>query len=127
MSDEAETSHRPSFLSELTAESTLSTSLLRKPVTGPEDISRIIMTVGSMFSSIRPSEFRGTLGDKNYLDYDGELPDGQKIFATIVLTKGEGGKISNIEVGYSPLGGLLTISTKLKEMLSKEIDPSHFY
>ncbi len=47
MSDDAKTSHHPPFLNELTAESTLSTSLLRKPVTGPKDISRIIMTVGN--------------------------------------------------------------------------------
>jgi hypothetical protein len=124
----AETMNKPkiSFLEQLTPDSILSASVLREPVTGKSQISQIIKTASTLYSTMAPIISRGVLGYIEYLDYDAELLDGQRIHCTLELRRNDENEITHIRIGHSPLSAVLIVSAGLRVGLAAEMPATLF-
>jgi hypothetical protein len=106
----------PAFLAELAPDAVFSATTLRSPVTGPEAITRVVATVGSLYLSMTPL-FKGTIGNREFSEYDAEMQNGQRIHGVVTMTRDEKGKILKMVVSQSPLDAVLWLSARLEELL----------
>jgi hypothetical protein len=124
MSTTAE-SHRPSFLDELAHDASLTGTITRKPVTGMEEIARVLAAVGSLYAS-QTVTFEATVGEREFLEYDAELIGGPAVHAIVALTRNKQGKVSHIDVGHGPLDGAIEMSARLSALGLESIDAGVF-
>ncbi len=116
---------RPSFLDELADDASLTGTISRKPVTGAENIARVLAAVGDLYSS-QTFTFKGAVGEREFLEYDAELLGGTKVHAIVALTRNKQGKVSHIVVGHGPLDGAIEMSSRLGELGLQSIDAGVF-
>ncbi len=118
-------SHRSSFLDELAHDASLTGTITLKPVTGMEEIARVLAAVGSLYAS-QTFTFEATVGEREFLEYDAELIGGIEVHAIVALTRNKQGKVSHIDVGHGPLDGAIEMSARLSELGLQSIDVGVF-
>lgn len=111
---------RHPFLDDLTADAELVSSVLRGPVTGRDDIRRVVDAVGTFYASQTPT-FVQNVGSRLFLEYEAVLNSGEKLSAAVIVDHNPDGSIPRVSVRMSPLGAVLALAIGLRERLSEQL------
>lgn len=116
---------RHPFLDNLTADAELTSSVLRGPVVGRDEIKLAINTVGTFYASQDPT-FLETFGARLFLEYEAVLTSGERLNATVVVDRNSDGSVPRVSVRMSPLGAVLSLAANLREALSGQLPEDLF-
>ncbi|AYG68691.1 MULTISPECIES: hypothetical protein [unclassified Rhizobium] len=116
---------RHPFLDDLTADAELTSSVIRGPVIGREEIKLTVNTVGTFYASQSPA-FLETVGSRLFLEYQAELTSGEKLTATVVVDRNPDGSVPRVSVRMSPLGSVMALSAHLRGALSGKLPEDLF-
>ncbi|WP_321812915.1 MULTISPECIES: hypothetical protein [unclassified Burkholderia] len=116
---------RHPFLDDLTADAELVSSVLRTPVIGRDEIRLAVDAVGTFYVSQTPT-FVQAVGSRLFLEYEAVLTSGETLSAVVVADRNADGSVPRVSVRMSPLGAVLTLATRLRESLSKQL-PEHVF
>lgn len=122
MSAQAE---RHPFLDDLTADALLVSSVLRGPITGREDIRRVVDAVGTFYALQTPI-FVQDIGSRLVLEYEATLTSGEELSAAVIVEHNPDGSVPRVSVRMSPLGAVLSLAAGLRERLSKQLPETVF-
>ncbi|WP_426419896.1 hypothetical protein [Bradyrhizobium genosp. A] len=111
---------RHPFLDDLTADAELVSSVLRGPVTGRDDIRRVVNAVGTFYASQTPT-FVQNVGSRLVLEYKADLIGGESLSAAVIVDRNPDGSVPRVSVRMSPLGAVLSLATGLRERLSQQL------
>ncbi|MCQ8242240.1 hypothetical protein [Rhizosaccharibacter radicis] len=120
-----QTTTRHPFIEDLAEEVVLTSSVLRRTVSGREKVLRIVTTGGSLYRSNTP-RFLGHVEDRGLLEYDVELDGGVHASGLVSFRRDENGKVTHLHIAFSPLDAVLTFSTSLRERLADELGTELF-
>ncbi|RAX41293.1 hypothetical protein [Rhizobium tropici] len=116
---------RHPFLDDLTADAELTSSVLRGPVIGRDEIKLAVNTVGTFYASQDPT-FLETVGARLFLEYEAVLTSGERLNATVVVDRNWDGSVPRVSVRMSPLGAVLSLAANLREALSGQLPEDLF-
>ncbi|WP_027556141.1 hypothetical protein [Bradyrhizobium sp. Cp5.3] len=116
---------RHPVLDDLTADAQLVSSVLRGPVTGREDVRRVVDAVGTFYASQTPT-FVQDIGSRLVLEYEATLTSGEELSAAVVVEHNPDGSVPRVSVRMSPLGAVLSLAASLRERLSKQLPETLF-
>ena len=116
---------RHPFLDDLTADAKLVSSVLRSPVVGRDEIELVVNAVGTFYVSQTPT-FLQTVGSRLFLEYEAVLTSGESLSAIVVVDHNSDGSVPRVSVRMSSLGAVLSLTTHLREALSKQLPESFF-
>ncbi|AGB75498.1 MULTISPECIES: hypothetical protein [Rhizobium] len=116
---------RHPFLDDLTADAELTSSVLRGPVIGRDEIKLAVNTVGTFYASQHPT-FLETVGARLFLEYEAVLTSGERLNATVVVDRNSDGSVPRVSVRMSPLGAVLSLAANLREALSGRLPEDLF-
>ncbi|SAL77388.1 hypothetical protein AWB71_05453 [Caballeronia peredens] len=116
---------RHPFLDDLTEESVLSSTLLRRDVTGRENIRKIVAAVGKLYTSQTPV-FLGTTDDRVLYQYEAELVTGQNISAITIIKRNADGSVPHVTVAFHPLDSVLALAGRLGGSVDADFGPGYF-
>ena len=111
---------RHPFLDDLTADAELVSSVLRGPVTGRDDIRRVVDAVGTFYASQTPT-FVQNVGSRLILEYKADLISGESLNASVIVEHDPDGSVPRVSVRMSPLGAVLSLAKGLRERLSNQL------
>jgi hypothetical protein len=97
---------RHPFLDDLTLDAELMSTILRKPVSGRENVKRVVEAVGSLYKSQAPTFFESA-GTRKLLQYDAVLSNGLTIHGTVVIEHNPEGSVPRVSVTFSPFGAAI--------------------
>lgn len=120
-----ETTERHPFLDDLTPDAEFTGTVLRRAVSGRDNIRKLIMAVGALYKSQTPI-FVATAGSRTFLSYEAELAGGSLITGFAVVERNEDGSVPRVSVTFSPLGAALSLSGQLGERLAGELGEGLF-
>lgn len=116
---------RHPFLDDLTVDAELTSSVLRGPVIGRDEIRLAVDAVGTFYASQTPT-FLQTIDSKLFLEYEAVLKSGEHLNAVVVVDHNPDGSIPRVSVRMSPLGAVLSLASSLRDVLSKQLPASVF-
>jgi hypothetical protein len=116
---------RHPFLDDLTVDAELTSSVLRGPVIGRDQIRRAVNAVGTFYASQTPT-FLQTVGSRLFLEYEAVLTDGERLNAVVVVDHNPDGSVPRVSVRMSPLGSVLSLAASLRGALSQQLPESLF-
>ncbi len=116
---------RHPFLDDLTAGAELTSSVLRGPVVGRDQIRRAVDAVGTFYASQTPT-FVQTVGARLFLEYEAVLTNGERVNAVVVVDRNPDGSVPRVSIRMSPLGSVLSLAASLREALSQQL-PEHLF
>ena len=116
---------RHPFLDDLTVDAELTSSVLRGPVTGRDQIRRAVDAVGTFYASQTP-RFLQTVGSRLLLEYEAVLTNGESLNAVVVVDHNPDGSVPRVSVRMSPLGSVLSLAGSLRGALSQQLPESLF-
>ena len=116
---------RHPFLDDLTVDAELTSSVLRGPVTGHDQIRRAVDAVGTFYASQTPT-FLQTVGSRLFLEYEAVLTSGERLNAVVVVDHNPDGSVPRVSVRMSPLGSVLSLAASLRGALSQQLPESLF-
>lgn len=116
---------RHPFLDDLTVDAGLTSSVLRGPVVGRDDIRLAVDTVGTFYASQTPV-FLQTVGSRLFLEYEAVLMSGEHLSAVVVVDHNPDGSVPRVSVRMSPLGSVLSLASSLRDTLSTRLPASLF-
>lgn len=118
-------SQRHPFLDDLTADAELTSSVLRGPVVGRDEIRLAVNAVGSFYASQTPTLLQ-TVGSRLFLEYEAVLTSGEHLNAVVVVDHNPDGSAPRVSVRMSPLGAVLSLAAALRGALSEQLPESLF-
>lgn len=116
---------RHPFLDDLTVDAELTSSVLRGPVIGRDQIRRAVNAVGTFYASQTPT-FLQTVGSRLFLEYEAVLTNGERLNAVVVVDHNPDGSVPRVSVRMSPLGSVLALAASLRGALSQQLPESLF-
>jgi len=116
---------RHPFLDDLTVDAELTSSVLRGPVIGRDQIRRAVDAVGTFYVSQTPT-FLQTVGSRLFLEYEAVLTNGERLNAVVVVDHNPDGSVPRVSVRMSPLGSVLSLAASLRGALSQQLPESLF-
>ncbi len=116
---------RHPFLDDLTADAELVSSVLRGPVIGRDRIRLVVNAVGNLYRSQTPA-FLQAAGTRLFVEYEAVLTSGESLSAVVVVDRNPDGSVPRVSVRMSPLGAVLSLATRLREALSKQVPEGLF-
>jgi hypothetical protein len=116
---------RHPFLDDLTLDAELLSTVLRKPISGRENIKRVVEAVGSFYKSQTPISF-DSAGTRGFLQYEAVLGNGLIIHGTAVIEHNPDGSVPRVSVTFSPLGAALSLAGRLGGLLDKDLGEGLF-
>jgi hypothetical protein len=122
----ANNSGRHPFLDDLTEDAVLSSTLLRRPMSGRENIKSVIAAVGALYQTQTP-KFFGTIENRALLQYEAVLVDGQAIRGVAVIEHNSDGSVPRVSVTFEPLDSAMHLSERLGSMLQEEFGDGFFF
>lgn len=116
---------RHPFLDHLTDDVTLITSVLREPVSGKENVLKVVKAGGAQYRSQTPT-FLGDLGDRRFSEYVVDLDGGLKADGLVSILRDADGGVTHLHIAFSPLSSVIAIAVGVRDALSGELDESLF-
>lgn len=110
---------RPAFLDALAEDVVLTSTFLKRSITGRADTIKIVETVGTYYTSLSRS-FHESIGNREFIAYDAELTGGLKLQGIISIIKNDDGAVSQLSVTQSPIESVIWLSMELGKRLSKD-------
>jgi hypothetical protein len=118
MSDEAHTRHP--FLDDLTPDAEMTSTVLRRPVSGRENIKKFVGIVATLYKSQTPI-FLETVGPRSFLQYKAVLTNGMSLTGVAIIERNADGGVQNVSVTMHPLGPALSLSGQLGALLNNDL------
>ncbi len=118
MSDQAHTRHP--FLDDLTPDAEFTGTVLRRPISGRENIKKFIGTVATLYRSQTPV-FLETAGSRSFLQYEAVLANGMPLTGVAVIDRNADGGVHQVSVTMHPLGPVLSLSGQLGALINNEL------
>jgi hypothetical protein len=116
---------RHPFPDDLTVDAELTSSVLRGPVIGRDQIRRAVDAVGTFYASQTPT-FLQTVDSRLFLEYEAVLTNGERLNAVVDLDHNPDGSVPRVSVRMSPLGSVLSLAASLRGTLSQQLPQSLF-
>jgi hypothetical protein len=116
---------RHPFLDDLSVDAELTSSVLRGPVIGRDQIRRAVDAVGTFYASQAPT-FVQTVGSRLFLEYEAVLTNGERLNAVVVVDHNPDGSVPRVSVHMSPLGSVLSLAASVRGALSQQLPQSLF-
>jgi hypothetical protein len=116
---------RHPFLDDLTEDAELTSSVLRAPVFGRDDIRLVVDSVGAFYATQTPT-FLQEAGSRLFLEYDAVLTNGESLSATVVAERNPDGSVPRVSVRMSALGAVLSLAAHVRGALSKQLPDGIF-
>ncbi|WP_144140279.1 hypothetical protein [Paraburkholderia sp. BCC1884] len=116
---------RHPFLDDLTADAVLSSTIMRRSVSGRENIKKLVAAVGSVYETQTPL-YLGSLGNRSLLQYEAVLDNGKAIRGVAVVERNEAGGVEHVSVTFSPLDSALSLSARVGSLLERELGEGLF-
>jgi hypothetical protein len=116
---------RHPFLDDLTEDAVLTSTLLRRPVSGRDNIKKIIAAVGELYQSQTP-KFFGRVESRALLQYEAVLVDGPTIHGVAVIEHRPDGSVPRVSVTFEPIDSAMHLSGRLGPMLKADIGEGYF-
>lgn len=113
------------FLDDLTVDAELTSSVLRGPVIGRDQIRQAVDAVGTFYASQTPT-FLQTVGSRLFLEYEAVLATGERLNAVVVVDHNPDGSVPRVSVRMSPLGSVLSLAASLRGALSQQLPEGLF-
>jgi hypothetical protein len=117
---------RHPFLDDLTVDAELTSSVLRGPVIGRDQIRRAVDAVGTFYASQTPT-FLQTVGSRLFLEYEAVLTDGERLNAVVVVDHNPDGSVPRVSVRMSPLGSVLSLAASLRGRFPSNSPKAFFF
>lgn len=114
------TEDRHPFLDDLTGDAELTSTVMRRTVSGRESIKKLITAVGSLYKSQTPIFF-GTVENRSLLQYDAELGNGKMLRGVAVIERNPDGSVPRVSVTFSPIDSALSLAVRLGVLLEEDL------
>nr|WP_250814264.1 hypothetical protein [Neorhizobium tomejilense] len=114
------------FLDDLADDAELRGTVLRRPVSGRDNIKRLVEAVGTLYASQTPT-FYGGIGQRHFLQYQATLRSGLNLEAVGVIERDESGLVRRVTMTFAPLDAALSLSAGLGGIVGQELGGDLFY
>lgn len=108
---------RHPFLEDLAEDVVLTTNTLNEKVVGKDSVLQVVATAGKIYISQTTTYLNKISDGRTLLEYDAEIVGGRSVHAVVVVDWNSAGKVSHLNIGFSPLGGALSFATQLGGLL----------
>lgn len=119
------TAKRHPFLDDLSDDVVLVSSILRKPVVGRPLVLKVVKAAAQLYIAQTP-RFLGSVDNRIFFEYEVRLADGVQASGFVSATKNETGEVVELNITFSPLGGVLALAAGLRQSLSEVLGPENF-
>jgi hypothetical protein len=116
---------RHPFLDDLTSDVVVTSTLMRRPVSGREKVTRLVDAVGSLYVS-QTVLFHGHCDNRSLLQYEAELGNGKTIQGVVVVDRNADGSVPRVSVTFSPIDSVLSLATRLGLLLERDLGKDIF-
>ncbi|MEH7881493.1 hypothetical protein V7799_30010 [Rhizobium laguerreae] len=114
------------FLDDLADDAELRGTVLRRPVSGRDNIKRLVEAVGTLYASQTPT-FYGAVEQRHFLQYKATLRSGLDLEAVGVIERDETGLVRRVTMTFAPLDAAVSLSAGLGVVVRKEFGDDLFY
>jgi hypothetical protein len=114
------------FLDDLADDAELRGTVLRRPVSGRDNIRRLVEAVGTLYASQTPT-FYGAIEQRHFLQYQATLRSGLDLEAVGVIERDKTGLVRRVTMTFAPLDAALSLSTGLGGLIRQEFGDDLFY
>ncbi len=111
---------RHPFLDDLTPDAEFTGTVLRRPISGRENIKTFIGAVATLYKSQTPV-FLETIGSRSFLQYEAVLTNGMSLTGVAVIERNADGGVHHVSVTMHPLGPVLSLSGQLGALVNNEL------
>jgi hypothetical protein len=108
---------RHPFLEDLADDVILTTNTLNEKVEGKVSVLEVVGTAGKIYISQTTTYLNKISDGRTLLEYDAEIVGGRTVHAVVIVDWNLAGKVSHLNIGFSPLGGALSFATQLGALL----------
>jgi hypothetical protein len=116
---------RHPFLDDLADDVVLSSSVLRRQISGRDAVLKVVRSGASQYAKQAPT-FLGDVGDRSYFEYALTLHDGAEGTGLVSIRRNAERKVIGLEIAFSPLGVVLSIAAGARNQLAGEFDADLF-
>jgi len=114
------------FLDDLADDAELSGTVLRRAVSGRDNIKRLVEAVGTLYASQTPT-FYGAIDQRHFLQYKASLRTGLDLEAVGVIERDESGIVRRVTMTFAPLDAALSLSAGLAGIVGEEFGDDLFH
>jgi hypothetical protein len=114
------------FLDDLADDAELRGTVLRRPVSGRDNIKRLVEAVGTLYASQTPT-FYGAIEKRHFLQYQATLRAGLDLEAVGVIERDESGLVRRVTMTFAPLDAAVSLSAGLSGIVGKAFGDNLFY
>ncbi|MGO8257068.1 hypothetical protein [Rhizobium ruizarguesonis] len=114
------------FLDDLADDAELRGTVLRRPVSGRDNIKRLVEAVGTLYASQQPT-FYGAIDQRHFLQYQATLRTGLDLEAVGVIERDETGLVQRVAMTFAPLDAAVSLSAELRDIVGEEFGDNLFY
>ncbi|MEK1896888.1 MAG: hypothetical protein AAAB20_27030 [Rhizobium sp.] len=114
------------FLDDLADDAELRGTVLRRPVSGRDNIKRLVEAVGTLYASQTPT-FYGAIDQRYFLQYNATLRTGLDLEAVGVIERDETGLVRRVTMTFAPLDAAVSLSAGLGGVVGQSFDGDLFY
>ncbi|MDQ0996214.1 hypothetical protein QFZ34_001391 [Phyllobacterium ifriqiyense] len=114
------------FLDDLADDAELRGTVLRRPVSGRDNIRRLVEAVGTLYAA-QTSTFYGAIDQRHFLQYKATLRAGLDLEAVGVIERDDTGLVRRVAMTFAPLDAALSLSAGLAGVVGKEFGDDLFY
>ena len=111
---------RHPFLDDLTPDAELTGSILRRPISGRENIKKLVGAVATLYKSQTPVVLE-TVGTRSFLQYEAVLTNGMSLTGVAVIERSADGGVHHVSVTMHSLGSVLSLSGQLGALIKSEL------
>jgi hypothetical protein len=116
---------RHPFLDDLTVDAELTSTVMRRAVSGRENIKKLIAAVDSLYKSQTPTFF-GTFENRSLLQYAAELGNGKTLCGVAIIERNPDGGVPRVSVTFSPIDSAMSLAARLGSLLEQDLGPNVF-
>jgi hypothetical protein len=109
------TPQRHPFLDDLADDVTLVSTILAEPVTGRDEVVRIVKAGASLYRRQTPI-FLGDVDGRGFFEYEVELTDGKLASGLVSMVRNDAGQVTRLHIAFSPLASVLSIVRSLSDL-----------
>ncbi len=115
----------PAFLAELDEAAVLTAAFMKRPVTGVAPIKRVVLAAASFYETMTP-QYKGGFDGREFIGFKAMLKSGEELHGLVAMSRNPTGKIVELDIWHSPLGGLARLSKGVASVVGDEFGPDMF-
>jgi hypothetical protein len=116
---------RHPFLDDLTPDVTLVSSVLRKALSGRDNVLKVTKAAGTLYRSQTPL-FLGTVDGRTFFQYEAALDGGLKAEGLVSIVRDAEGGVTHLQIDFAPLDAVLVLAAGIRDALRDELGAELF-